>query len=52
MHKLGFVHKDIKPVNIMMSVKSTPLEPKCYFLDFGISQFVYENPYEKSITAC
>lgn len=46
MHKLGIIHKDIKPGNIMASLASDDY----YFIDFGISQAVEEAPNEKSST--
>jgi serine/threonine protein kinase len=46
MHSIGLIHKDIKPQNIVYSKKSG----HCVFIDFGLSHFVKEKPYQKSIT--
>jgi len=42
MHTLGFIHRDIKPHNIMYS-KS---HEKYVYIDFGISEFRREKPGE------
>jgi serine/threonine protein kinase len=40
MHRLGFLHRDIKPNNIMHS----NAYHKFVFIDFGISEFRKEKP--------
>ncbi len=35
-HSKGFIHRDIKPQNIMLSAKAT--DPQIYLIDFGLSK--------------
>jgi serine/threonine protein kinase len=46
MHCLHIVHKDIKPANILWSIKYSQF----VLCDFGVSDFVRENAGEKSET--
>lgn len=47
LHKLHFVHKDIKPANILLS----PSRRELVFCDFGISGFVRQPPGWRTLTA-
>lgn len=46
MHRLHFIHYDIKPENIMYSASFR----KIVFIDFGLSTLIRENIGEKSAT--
>lgn len=42
LHKLGYIHRDIKPGNFVLGPKGSDRSNRVYMVDFGIARYILD----------